>query len=242
MPSQVRHTRSRDAGFALASCAVLAAYNNVLGTRSWHHRYYLPLNAGATSAALAAAAAAGLTAADLGVGPGRWSPGRLGGGLAGVTAAGWLLVAAVPVSRPVLGDKRIADLDGRALVYQVLLRIPVGTVLWEEVAFRGILQASLLRVMPPRAAIAVASGVFGVWHIRPSVQALRANGLLGSRRQAVAGVAGAVAATAAGGAFLAVLRARSGRLAAPAALHLAANCAGPIAAWAVARPLARRAA
>ena len=63
------------------------------------------------------------------------------------------------------------------------MRIPVGTVLWEEIAFRGVLQAALRRVMPGGAAIAVTSGVFGIWHIRPTAAALRINGLAGGPRE-----------------------------------------------------------
>ncbi len=84
---------------------------------------------------------------------------------AGVTA-GWLLVAVVPAARPVVKDKRITSLDGRTIAYQAALRIPVGTVLWEETAFRGVLQAALRRVMHESAAILVTGGVFGVWHVR----------------------------------------------------------------------------
>jgi uncharacterized protein len=182
--------------------------------------------------ALAAAAASGLTAADLGFGRGRWLPGRLGSLLAAATAAGWLAAAAVPAARPVLDDKRIKGLDGRGLAYQTLVRIPVGTAAWEEIAFRGVLQAALRRVMSEPAAIAVTSAVFGLWHIRPTAGALRANGLADGRGQAVAGVAAGVAVTAAGGVLFSWLRARSGRLAAPVALHIAINCGGLAAAWA----------
>jgi membrane protease YdiL (CAAX protease family) len=52
----------------------------------------------------------------------------------------------------------------------VLLRIPVGTVAWEEIAFRGVLQAALRRVLAEPAAIAVGSAVFGLWHIRPTAE------------------------------------------------------------------------
>ena len=113
-------------------------------------------------------------------------------------------------------------------------RIPVGTVLWEEIAFRGVLQAALSRVMPEPAAIAVTSGVFGVWHVRPTAAALRVNGLAGQRGQAVVRVAAGVAVTTAGGALFSWLRARSGSLTAPVLLHLATNCVGPVVAWAVA--------
>jgi uncharacterized protein len=136
-----------DKGFAVASCAVLTVYNNMIAGKPWHDRWYTPLNAGAAGTALAAAAASGLTAADLGFGRGRWLPGRLASALAVATAGGWLAAAAVPAARPFLDDQRIAGLDGRWVAYQTLVRIPVGTVLWEEVAFRGVLQAGCTSIL-----------------------------------------------------------------------------------------------
>lgn len=226
--------RRQDAGFAVAACAVLAAYNNVTGLNPGHERWYVRLNAGATGAALAAALLSGLTPADLGLGRGRRLPGRLACGLAAGAGAGWLLIAVVPATRPLLGDQRATGLSGRDVAYQALIRIPVGTALWEETAFRGVLQAALSRVLPDTAAIVVTSGVFGAWHIRPTLQALRANGLAGDRRRAVAGTLAGCAATAAGGALLSWLRARSGRLADTVLLHATVNSGGLIAAHAVA--------
>lgn len=228
-----RSPRLRDTGFAIGSCAVLAAYNNVSGERPWRSRWYVPANACATGAALSAAAASGLTAADLGLGRDAWRPGRLASWLAAAVAAGWLVIAVVPATRPLLDDKRITSLEGRAVTYQAAVRIPVGTVLWEEVAFRGVLQAALRRVMPRGAAVTVTSAVFGIWHVRPTAGALRVNGLAGDRGRARAGVLAGVAVTAAAGVFLSWLRERSGRLAAPVLLHLAANSGGLVAAWAV---------
>ena len=227
-------TRLRDTGFAIASCAVLAAYNNVSGEHPWRSRWYVPANACAAGAALSAAAASGLTAADIGLGRGAWLPGRLASRLAAAAAAGWVVIAVVPATRPLLDDKRITSLEGRAVAYQAAVRIPVGTVLWEEIAFRGVLQAALRRVMANGAAVTVTSVVFGIWHIRPTAGALRANGLAGDRSRARAAVLAGVAATTAAGAFLSWLRERSGRVATPALLHLAANSGGLIAAWAVA--------
>ena len=227
-------SRPRDTAFAFASAAALAAYNNVIGAQPWHRRWYAPVNACAAGAAVAVAAASGLTAADIGLGRDTWRPGRLGSLLPAATTAGWLVAAAVPATRPFLNDKRITTLDRRGLAYQVAFRIPVGTVLWEEIAFRGVLQAALRRVMSERAAIAVTSGVFGIWHVRPTAAALRVNGLAGSRRQAAAGVAAGVAVTTAGGVLFSWLRARSGSLAAPVLMHLATNCVGPVVVWAVA--------
>ena len=232
--THARRSPPRDVGFALASCAALGAYNNVINRHPWHHQRYVALNACATGVTVAAAAASGLTAADMGFGRAEWSPGWLGIGAAALVGAGWIVVATVPATRPVLNDKRITSLDGRAVAYQAAVRIPVGTVLWEETAFRGVLQAALRRILPETAAIAATSAVFGVWHIRPTLQALRVNGLASNRGQAAARVAAGVAATAAGGALLSWLRARSGSLTAPVLLHLATNCGGPVAAWAVA--------
>src|SRR5690242_6509984 len=229
-----REARPADKAFALACCAVLAGYNNVLGVHPWHNRRYVRVNLGATGAALAASALSGLTPADLGFGRGRWLPGRAGYRLASAVTAGWLLIAVVPAARPLLGDQRIASLDGRAAAYQALIRIPVGTALWEEIAFRGVLQAALRRVMPTATAIAVTSCVFGVWHIRPTLQALRANGLAGTRGRTVAGVTAAVATTTAGGVLFSWLRERSGSLTAPILLHVATNSGGLVAALAVA--------
>ena len=218
----------------MASCAFLAAYNNVIGAQSWHRRWYAPANACAAAVALAAAAASGLTAGEMGLGRGARRPGRLASALAAATVGGYLAGAAMPVTRPLLDDKRVTTLDGPGLAYQVAFRIPVGTVLWEEIAFRGVLQAALRRVLSEPAAIAVASGVFGIWHIRPTAAALRVNQLAGDRLFAARVTAG-VAATAAGGALFSWLRARSGSLAAPVLLHLTTNCAGPVVAWTLAR-------
>jgi len=236
-PSRPAHPAiRRDQRVAVAYGAALVVYNNVIAAQGWHRRWYTPVNASAAAASLAVAAASGLTAEDLGLGRGRWLPGRLGSLLAAATAAGWLAAAAVPSARPVLDDKRISGLDGRGVAYQTLIRIPVGTAAWEEIAFRGVLQAMLRRVMSEPAAIAVTSGVFGLWHIRPTAGALRVNGLASGRGQAVTRVAAGVAVTAAGGAAFSWLRARSGRLAAPVALHIAINCGGLAAAWAATRP------
>ena len=151
------------------------------------------------------------------------------------------LAALNPATRPLLNDQRIAGLDRRQLACNVLLRIPVGTVAWEEIAFRGVLQAALRRVLAEPVATAVGSAVFGLWHIRPTAEALAVNGLAADRGARVTAVAGVVAGTAGAGAVLSLLRGRSGSLAAPVLLHLAANCAGPLAS-ALARPAAAAAA
>ena len=226
----------QDAAFAAAVAGVLAGYNNTGGGHPCRQRWYPVTNLGATGVLLAAAAASGLAAADLGLTAGRLPAGlRCAAGPAGALASAWLVLAAAAATRPVLADRRITGLSWPQVAYQVLVRIPVGTVLWEETAFRGVLQAALRRVLPGPAAIAVTSGVFGIWHIGPTSAALRSNGV----GPAAGPVAAAVAGTAAAGAVLSWLRDRSGSLAAPVLLHLTANCGAALAARAVAgaRPI-----
>jgi uncharacterized protein len=135
----------------------------------------------------------------------------------------------------VLRDERIAGLTGPQLGYHVLLRIPVGTVCWEEVAFRGVLHGALRRILAEPAAIVAASAMFGVWHIRPTAEALDANQLATGPAARIGALTGVVAGTAAAGALLSVLRTRTGSLAAPVLLHLTANCAGALASAVAAR-------
>jgi len=231
--------RPADVAFATAACVVLAGYNNVAGVRPWHRRWYPAVNACAAAATLAAAAASGLTAGDLGLRRDRLRSGlRLGSAAAAPVVAAFGLAALTPATRPVLNDQRVAGLDRRQLAYHVLLRIPLGTVAWEETAFRGVLQAALRRVLPGPAATAVASAAFGLWHIRPAAEALAANRLAPGRGARIAAVTAVAAGTAAAGALLSFLRERSGSLAAPVVLHLAANCTAPLAS-ALARALDR---
>jgi len=221
-----------DTAFAVALVGVLGAYNNVGGERPGRQRWYPVTNLAAAGVLLAAAAASGLTAEDLGLTPGQVPAGlRCAAPPAAALAAAWLALAATPATRPVLADRRITGLTWPQLAYQVTVRVPVGTVLWEETAFRGVLQAALRRVLPGPAAIAVTSGLFGIWHIRPTIAALRINEVeTGSWAQ----VAGAVAGAAAVGGLLSGFRHRSGSLAAPVLLHLTANCGAALAARAVA--------
>jgi uncharacterized protein len=233
-PAKLRHRaeprRAADVAFAVAACVVLAGYNNLAGVQPWHRRWYPAVNAVAAAAALAAAQASGLTPADLGLRRDRLASGlKLGAAASAPVVAAYALGVLTPATRPLLNDQRIAVLDRRQLAYHVLLRIPLGTVAWEETAFRGVLLAALRRVLAEPAASVIASAIFGIWHIRPAAEAMAVNRLASGRGARIAAVTAVAAGTAAAGALLSVLRERSGSLAAPVLLHLAANCTGPLA-------------
>ena len=83
---------------------------------------------------------------------------------AGPFAAG----AALPLTRDAFRDARYHSNTGHALLTAFVL-IPLGTVLFEEVAFRGVLWALLRRWRGTRTATAVSSALFGLWHVLPSL-------------------------------------------------------------------------
>jgi membrane protease YdiL (CAAX protease family) len=216
---------------------VLSTWNNVVITRlPGYPASYVPANVAAAGVLLAAARVDGLSWADLGLGRDRLPAGLTWGApCSAVVTCGYGAALIVPALRPLLTDARLAGVGGGEIAYQVLVRIPFGTVLWEEVAFRGVLLAALARLMSVSAATATSAVVFGIWHVRPVLAALAANEPAdGPAPRAVAMLLACVGTGAAGGLF-AWLRLRSGSLLAPALLHLAANTLGTLAAAAAHR-------
>jgi membrane protease YdiL (CAAX protease family) len=201
---------------------------------------YVPGNVAATALLLAAARSVGLGWQELGLDRRRLRDGlRWGAPGSAAVAAGYTVALSVTGLRPLLRDARIAGVGGGEIAYQVLIRIPLGTVLWEETAFRGVQLAALLRVLPPRAAIGTSAAVFGIWHIRPTLNAAAANGLAPGPLGRTVAALGGCGVTAAAGVFFTHLRLRSGSLLAPVLLHGAMNCLGLVAAAAAHRLRAR---
>ena len=226
--------RRRALVLAVPLVLALAAWNNVVVTRlPGYPGSYVPANVVATALLLAAARAASLSWAELGLDRGRLRAGlRWGGWCFALVAAGYGVGVAIPALRPLFADARAAGTDAGELAYQVLVRIPWGTVLWEEVAFRGVLLAALARALSRRAAVWGSAAVFGIWHVRPTLSAAAANDLPGGTGALVAAVVLGCLATTAAGLLFAWLRLRSGSLLAPVLLHLGTNSLGLIAATA----------
>jgi membrane protease YdiL (CAAX protease family) len=173
----------------------------------------------------------GLTWTDLGLARHTW---RRGGVVAGVCV---VLVAAVysagllfPPTRSAFQDVRYQLPPGRAL-FTALVAVPFGTVLLEEIGFRGVLMGLMTRRGGVLRGLGVSSTLFGLWHVLPSLQITRTNAAVGSLAgSGSAGRIGAVLAivafTAAAGVLLGELRRRSGSLLASAGLHWAVNGVG----------------
>ena len=135
---------------------------------------------------------------------------------------GVLAADAVPPIAALLADERAAGFADD-LLFVTLVRIPIGTAVFEEVAFRGVLLAAALRVLPTWRAVSVSSVVFGLWHIPPTIVALWINEVSAASVGGLAAIAGAVIATTIAGFGFAWLRVASGSLLAPVLAHCATN-------------------
>ncbi|MFE1377921.1 CPBP family intramembrane glutamic endopeptidase [Streptomyces sp. NPDC058740] len=175
---------------------------------------------------------AGGTWADAGLAPGTLRRGaRWALALIGLVGVVYLAGALLPVTRTLFEDRRYETMDGAELALRVWVLVPVGTVLLEEVAFRGVLYGLVARARGTGWATAVSSLLFGLWHVLPSLGLSTAKPALttvfgDSAPGAVLAVAAAVLFTAAAGALFCELRRRSGSLLAPMGLHWAVNALG----------------
>jgi uncharacterized protein len=220
----------------IALVVAVLALHNVFGNEVVPDAVYVPANLLTGALLVAIAFAAGASFGDLGLGRADASTGlRWGLAIAGVVAVGIAVGVVLPPSRGLFHDQRVAGLSGAGLAYEALLRIPVGTALFEELAFRGVLLALLLRVTSSIPAVAVSSALFGLWHILPTISALRANELAAGAVATIGAVGGAVVVTAIGGVLLCVLRLHTGSLVAPLLAHTATNSLAIVGAFLVQR-------
>jgi uncharacterized protein len=142
--------------------------------------------------------------------------------------------AALPLTRPAFHDVRYHLHLGAALMTAFIV-VPLGTVLLEEVAFRGVLLGLVRRHRGAAWASITSSVLFGLWHILPSLRLGHANQAVGAALGAgILPVLAAVGFTTLAGLLLCELRRRSGSLLAAAALHWATNGLGLLLAAALA--------
>lgn len=184
---------------------------------------------------LAAARALRLDAAALGL-RGRALRGAttglaLGGIAALIGVAALRLVAPLIVGQAV-DYAPLARVAAPELLWHVALLLPLGVVLPEELAFRGVLLGAIARGRDARSAVVLSSLLFALWH-GTVVFATVADTTLGpvSLWSPVA-IAGALGVVAAGGAVLAVLRLLTGTLATTVAAHWTFNVVVLIGLWA----------
>ncbi|MFN3974162.1 MAG: type II CAAX prenyl endopeptidase Rce1 family protein [Dehalococcoidia bacterium] len=220
---------------------ILVAYNTLLPLLAgrFQERAYVPLN-GAVGLLLVLVARWGLGLPWEGMG--------LGG--RGVWAgAGWGALVGLALGLPLLaGAFLFPHLPGPArgfappsapttlgaLAYHLLLRIPVGTALFEEVAFRGVLYGLLAQRWGAPPALLVSAAAFALWHCGPilvRVQTHQVHGFWPLAWQWVGGLGG----TFLGGLLLGGLRWGTGGLGGPVVAHTLLNDLGLLAWYALRR-------
>ncbi|MEV4600786.1 CPBP family intramembrane glutamic endopeptidase [Amycolatopsis sp. NPDC049253] len=153
-------------------CVVVLATATTLANRVLPGWAYPVCGAVTAAVLLALAFGAGYSPADLGVS--RATLGRAA--VTGLIGAAFFLVvfgiaAVVPALRTVYDDGRVGDPDLPQLLWLTLGRITFGTVIVEEIAFRGVLPA-LLGARDDRwrwGPILGASAFFGLWHFLPAL-------------------------------------------------------------------------
>lgn len=207
----------------------LVAYNNLMNLwPPFHRRLYVPANLIlAVTLVLIGTYVFDLDRSALGFGPNQ-ERGLLAGGLLGLVAASPLGLALLSRKwTPILADERIRG----NVAYRALLRVPVGTALPEELAFRGLLFGALLPLGVEQAVL-WSSAAFGLWHIMPARNLLaenaRLNGL--SIGRAIVSILVIVMLAFGAGLILAGLRVGFGGLAAPFAFHAVLNSLASVAA------------
>jgi membrane protease YdiL (CAAX protease family) len=158
---------------------VLLVGRNLVGGWWLPEPLYVPVNLLLAGLLLGIARRGGAGASELGMRPDRFGTGVVVGVV--VALAGTLLVVAAsmtPVFQDAFRDDRAAGLGIAGMLYQVLVRIPFGTAVMEEVAFRGVLIGLGRRVWSEGPATVVSAVLFGMWHIAPTLRATTAAGLL----------------------------------------------------------------
>jgi membrane protease YdiL (CAAX protease family) len=209
---------------------------NVVWNRLATERGYVPWAVAVSALLIAIARRDGRTWSELGLGRRSLRRGVIWGlALGGIVLAGYVVGYALPATHDLFLDDRVRHMSFARVAYYAFVRVPLGTVLLEEVAFRAVVPA-LFAVRTSTAVTATASAVlFGCWHILPALGLDTVNPVatdtVGSLPSWVT-VVGAVVAAGAVAVWFWYLRRRSDSLLAPMALHWSTNALGYLFAWA----------
>ena len=224
---------------ALGVALAVLTVSNVMSNRILPGWAYVPWNFSVGVLLLVIARVGGAGPVAVGLGIRHWHrPVGVGLLLAAGTALIFTLGMIIPSTRAAFIDSRAADSGLGLMLYQVLVRIPLGTVFLEEVAFRGVLPA-LIGASPAIrwrwGPVLGASFAFGLWHILPSMGINTGNKAVAEAfggSQLVTTTLAVTAMVAAGVLMCALARLGKG-VKTTMLLHWATNSLGFVAAWLV---------
>lgn len=216
---------SRPLDWVPVALLVVLAIGNILSNRIVPDAAYVPTNL-LTAAAVYVIGRQIVTNREIGFAHWRWGL-VWGAAVLTFTIGLYLVGTLVPTLDDLYRDRRV---HGRLphMLYAALVRIPLGTVVLEELAFRGVLPAVLGRRWKPFLGAVVASLLFGLWHVLPALSLSDVNPILGrafgdGNAGRLLGVAFAISGTFVAGMWLCFLRYRSGSILAPMIAHVSSN-------------------
>lgn len=203
----------------IVSVVLIAAAWNLLGNLLLPREWYVPANLAMTAVFVSLASRAGVGWGEIGMSAGTIPRGlAIGLASAAVVLVGFVVVLVIPAASEVLAAEAVRPASPFDRWFVPLVRIPLGTAVFEEVLFRGVLLAALLRRLQIRAAVVGSSALFGLWHIVPAWETAE-----GSPFAVLGTVLGTVVVTTCGGLVFAMLRLWSRSLVAPILAHSATN-------------------
>lgn len=218
---------------ARALAVVLIAGHNLAQNSIFNEKGYVRANAVVTAALIGLGASSGSTLADMGLKPHLtrhdW---RVASTAAAACALTTALAVSHPVSRSLFHDERARGDGTKAILQKVTLRFPLGTALFEEIAFRGVLPRVLAR--STTAGDLLSSMLFALWHVIPTARVLHGSPLGRSANDPKHVIAAGSIAAGLAGLLLANERRRSGSIASPWMLHSIFNIItylGGVVAW-----------
>ena len=163
-----------------------------------------------------------LTVSEIGLDPRRAAGSALFGAslsmLAAIPPVAFIALAPLFTGGPVEAPD-ITERSGAGMAYFLLIRQPVGTALFEEVAFRGVLYGAWQRVGGDRTALLATSAVFAAWHLVITSRTVAESGVVSTPPMVVAGVVVSLAGLFIGGLIFAYLRWHTRSIAAAVMAH-----------------------
>jgi membrane protease YdiL (CAAX protease family) len=160
----------------LAVILALGVYANIIVNEVLNPAWYIPFNLVLLGLTLLIARRAGTTWTSMGLRRDRATRGlKLGVMIVAGVAVAMFLALALSSINEILHDDRFVDSSVGLLLFHALIRIPLGTALYEEVLFRSVIFGMLVRRYTPLRAAIWSSLLFGLWHILPILDVIRTN-------------------------------------------------------------------
>jgi uncharacterized protein len=201
---------------------LLAAYA-IARTSVIPDRAHFATNVAMMAVVVAIAVAARLSRDEVGLSPDA-APAGLRVGAIAIGVVGIIVtIAIVAAGSDSSFVRERASLSAGEMLFQAFVEIPIATVAFEELAFRGVLAPLFHRMSSPLPAVAATAVLFGLWHVPSAWDGLDSPLTL----------TGTLAVTIAAGVILQLMKDRTGSLLAPALAHWATNGLTLIIAWLV---------